>query len=71
MEGQKPTPVSEMRAKRDVETTEAIRLRLLRLLAEKRCIHCGQTGCWKVYCTRDRVRYVKCRGCQQPDKVVP
>ena len=70
MDREKPAPVSGMTAKRAVETTEAIRLRLLRLLAEKRCIHCGQTGCWDVYCTRGRVRYVKCRGCQQPDKVV-
>ena len=45
---------------------------LNRMLARKRCIHCGTTGAWTVYGregTTGRVRYVRCRGCQAPDQV--
>lgn len=76
MGSKKPAKVSEVTDRRRTETTEAIRVKaeeliyLKRELMEKRCPYCGQTGCWEITCTRRRVRYIKCLGCQQNDKVV-
>lgn len=53
-------------AKREVKTTEAIRLKIA--LENERCPYCGQYA-FEVYATKGPIRYVKCRGCGDKAKV--
>ena len=66
------------RAKEDQPTEEELveiqaraeeNAELAGLLARKQCIHCGQKACWAVTKTDGKVRYLRCKGCSNPDKV--
>lgn len=64
--------VQQADAKREVETTMAMReadVRLRKTLLEKQCPYCGQKA-WDVYKTDGEIRYIKCRGCGRNDKIV-
>jgi len=66
--------VDDTNAAHEVENTRAKRISRSQLeaaLANKKCRNCGQTGCWVIYKTIGRVRYVRCEGCQFNDELVP
>jgi len=37
-------------------------------VAGEKSRHCLSVGCWKVYKTADRIRYVKCTACGRTDQ---
>jgi len=72
MAKRKNSNVEAVEAKREIETTRAIReanVRLKQALLDKRCRYCGQQV-WSVYKTDGKVRYIKCHGCGRTDKIV-
>ena len=52
------TPAMKRQARADLEST----------LAHKQCPHCASVGCWRVYRTAGKVRFVQCTACGKYDK---
>ena len=70
-------PPAGKKKRRPVDPTKQRRRRLVkaelnRVLANKRCEHCGTLGAWEVYDVDrhgGRTRYVRCLGCQRCSQV--
>ena len=62
-------PVSGSKKANKAGKNRGMQAKLDAALAEKRCLNCLSVGCWEIYKTDGKVRYVRCKACGKSDKI--